>query len=61
MKNEDVTPLLLSYSEVSGGSFQGGYHFFRRNSARVIDHGIDLPEPAKILPHLFHAFQPLQG
>ena len=53
--------LLLSYAAISAGRFQGGCHLIWRNSARVINYGVDLPEAAKTLPHLFHAVQPLQG
>jgi len=53
--------LLLSYSTIGAGRFQGGYHLIWRNRARVIDHGVDLSEPAKTPADLFHAVQPLQG
>ena len=53
--------LLLSYSTIGAGRSQGGYHLIWCNKARVINHSVDLSEPAKTLPHLFHAAQPLQG
>ena len=53
--------LLLSYSTIGAGRSQGRYHLIWRNSAWVINHGVDLPEAEKTLPHLFHAAQPLQG
>ena len=53
--------LLLSYSPIGAGGSQGGYHLIWCNHTGIIHHGVDLPEPAKPLSHLFHAVQPLQG
>ena len=53
--------LPLGCSEVGASCFQGGYHLIWCDRIRVIKHGVDLPETPKTIPHLFHAFQPLQG
>ena len=53
--------LVFCESEVCASPLQGGHHLIRRNLSRVIDHRVDFTEASKTVPHLFDAFQPLQG